>query len=323
MLPLLAQFTFVGLGLVSVVVLTALILRGPLTDRWGTRGYWAALAAGVLAGVLAAALGLVSWTGTWVITSYAVALLVAAVVARWLFVRACAQDAALRVAGARANDLAIVVLLAGLVGARARYVWENWGDFVINGSIDWRAIVDLDRGGMVWYGSLIGGVIAGVIWGWRLRIPLLPLTDAAAPAVAAGLAIGRIGCFFNGCCYGGTCNLPWAVTFPHLHEARHPTQLYESVVMGVMAVLLTIWHRRSPRPGTVTAAFLIGYGVWRYLNEILRVDYRHAGTLNDLGGWVLTNSQITSLWLIVAGCVLITWCKYRPAATAVSDSSPR
>lgn len=312
MWPTLAHLPFIGLGLVAVALVGALLLRGPLVARWGRRGLWAAVAGGALIGIAAASLGLVAWTGTWIITTYAVFLVVGVLAARWLFLRACRHDAALERAATHANDLTLVALIAGLIGARARYVWENWATFTTADGIDWRRIADLDQGGMVWYGGLIAGALAVVAWAWRLRIPLLPLADATAPALAVGLAFGRLGCFFNGCCYGRVCDLPWAVTFPGHDEARHPTQLYESGVAFGLTILLTILHRRPVRPGIVAALFCIIYGVWRFINETLRDDYRHAGTLNDLGGWQLTNSQITSLWLLVVGCVLITWSRYRP-----------
>ncbi len=262
-----------------------------------------------------------AWTGTWVITSYAVFLVLAALAARWLFVRACRHDAALQTAGARANDLVLVALLGGLIGARARFVWENSALFRTADGLDWRRILDLDSGGMVWYGGLIGGALAVLVWAWRLRVPLLPLADAVAPALAIGLGFGRIGCFLNGCCYGRVCDLPWAVTFPGHVESRHPAQLYESGVAFMLAGVLTILHRRPQRPGLVAAIFCISYGIWRFINETLRDDYRHAGTLNDLGGWELTNSQITSLWLLVIGCVLITWSRYRQATSPAPGAS--
>lgn len=316
MWPELARLPFIGLGLVAVALVGALALRGPLTARWGRRGLLAAFAGGGVLGIAAASVGLVAWTGTWVITSYAVCLVVGVLAARWLFLRACSHDAALAQAATHANDLTLVALIAGLIGARARYVWENPATFSTADGWNWRQIADLDQGGMVWYGGLIGGAIAVVALAWRLRIPLLPLADATAPALAVGLAFGRIGCFFNGCCYGRICDLPWAVTFPGHLEARHPTQLYESGVAFGLALLLAFLHRRPLRPGIVAALFCMLYGVWRFINEALRDDYRHAGTLNDLGGWQLTNSQITSLWLLILGCVLITWSRYRQTPPA-------
>jgi prolipoprotein diacylglyceryltransferase len=107
-------------------------------------------------------------------------------------------------------DLALWVLLGALVGARGFYVWQYWGTRIQS----FGEVFKIWEGGIVFYGGVLGGAAAVILWAWRRRIPVLPMLDAIAPSVALGLAIGRIGCFLNGCCYGDTCELPWAVRFP-------------------------------------------------------------------------------------------------------------
>lgn len=119
-------------------------------------------------------------------------------------------------------SLAIWLFIGGFGGARVFYVTEYWHQqfarFHANGSFDFAAtfarVVNVAQGGIVIYGGLAGGALAGAIFLWRHRLPVLRIFDICAPSVMLGLSIGRIGCFLNGCCYGGLCTLPWAVAFP-------------------------------------------------------------------------------------------------------------
>jgi prolipoprotein diacylglyceryltransferase len=129
--------------------------------------------------------------------------------------------------------LAFWMIVPGLLGARAVYVCEYWSrDFwpvyIAHDRDLWAllfAIGNVAGGGLVVYGAFFGGMIGlGLFW-WRYRVPLLATADLIAPGMLLGLALGRVGCLLNGCCYGGTCDLPWKVTFPwnspvHQHQAE-------------------------------------------------------------------------------------------------------
>lgn len=123
------------------------------------------------------------------------------------------------------------MFVPGIVGARAFYVIEYWPQFQRGTpSETFFAVINVAQGGLVVYGSLIGGLLGIVAFCWKFRLPLLAVGDLVAPSLVLGLAIGRIGCLLNGCCYGGPCHLPWAVTFPwkspvHFHQA-HEGQLW-------------------------------------------------------------------------------------------------
>ena len=113
------------------------------------------------------------------------------------------------------KDLALWVFVGGLVGARLFYVIQYWGDRV-------RSIGDIFRiweGGIVLYGSIMGGTAAFFAYRFVRPFPLRPYLDVVAPSLALGIALGRIGCFLNGCCYGDQCDLPIAVSFPRETEA--------------------------------------------------------------------------------------------------------
>lgn len=118
-------------------------------------------------------------------------------------------------------------IVCGIVGARAFYVIEYWSDFqrpTLAETVG--AILNITQGGIVVYGSLLGGLVGFGGYAWKRRLPLLATFDVLAPGMLLGLAIGRVGCFLNGCCFGGVCDLPWAVRFPpgsppYLHQLEH------------------------------------------------------------------------------------------------------
>lgn len=119
-------------------------------------------------------------------------------------------------------SLAIWTFIGGFGGARLFYVTEYWNQqfakFHADGTFDLGStlahVVNVAQGGIVVYGGLAGGALAGALFLRRHRLPVLRIFDICAPSVMLGLSIGRIGCFLNGCCYGGICTLPWAVAFP-------------------------------------------------------------------------------------------------------------
>jgi phosphatidylglycerol:prolipoprotein diacylglycerol transferase len=112
-------------------------------------------------------------------------------------------------------SLAFWMCLGGIIGARLFYVVEYWRDFqkaTFGETV--AAIINFTRGGLVVYGCFAGGAVAAIIFFVRHKLPILAMADVIAPAMTLGLALGRVGCFLNGCCYGGQCTLPWAVQFP-------------------------------------------------------------------------------------------------------------
>ncbi|MEX2140950.1 MAG: prolipoprotein diacylglyceryl transferase family protein [Pirellulales bacterium] len=113
-------------------------------------------------------------------------------------------------------SLSFWLFLAGIVGARLFYVIEYWEPQFHKDTLaeTLAAVFNITQGGLVVFGSLIGGAIAALIFIARHRLPVLTMGDLMAPSIVLGMAVGRIGCFFNGCCFGGACELPWAVQFP-------------------------------------------------------------------------------------------------------------
>lgn len=144
------------------------------------------------------------------------------------------------------QDAGAPLLLGGLLGARLFYVFFHAGEFA-GAPLE---VLRVWRGGLMWQGGLLGGVLAGVVYFRRKKIPLGAAADLLAPGVALGQAFGRIGCFFAGCCYGAVCRWPWAVTFhaPDSLAPRgvplHPTQLYDAAANFFIAAALWFWGRR-------------------------------------------------------------------------------
>lgn len=191
-------------------------------------------------------------------------------------------------------DLALIGVVAGIVGARLTYILVNFRAF-----LDDPAGHIFTRQGFVFGGGMILAVIICVIYVWRKGERVWKVADIIAPAIPLGHGIGRIGCFFAGCCWGGVCEVPWAVTFPkvigpggermgfvyeeHLHagligpEAQrslpvHPVQLYESLGLILLSVaLFWLWKRRRFE-GQIFLAYLLAYPVIRFFLEFFRGD---------------------------------------------------
>jgi phosphatidylglycerol:prolipoprotein diacylglycerol transferase len=202
----------------------------------------------------------------------------------------------------RFTDLALVTLVASIIGARALYVVVEINYFAANPA----GALELWRGGMVFFGGFCVAYVAG---GYFLRFthtPLRPMMDVAAPAIALGHAVGRLGCFFTGCCYGSECDLPWAVTFTdprglaRLWTPLHPTQLYD--VLANLLILAVLMLMRRPYPhndGRVFGTYLILYPLSRIVIEIFRGDQR--GFFGPL-----STSQLIAVPLVVLGIIILS-----------------
>ncbi len=168
-----------------------------------------------------------------------------------------------------AVDLVLAAAIGGLVGARALYVVSSLPEFAAHPL--WA--FELWRGGMVFYGGAAGGGLAVLGWSvWR-KLPLGVVADAGAMALALGSAIGRIGCFLNGCCAGVATDSFIGVTFPGTASKVLPTQLIDSASnLAMFALLLLLASRRSVRPGVAWWAYLTLYGVSRFTIEFWRIN---------------------------------------------------
>ncbi len=167
------------------------------------------------------------------------------------------------------SDLAFWLMVGGIVGARCAYVLANFSYF----SAAPMEIIRVDQGGLIFYGGFIGAVLAFILFARSRRERILQLADFAITALPLGHALGRVGCFLNGCCQGRVVEVP-SLLSAHLH--RYPVQLYEAAFnLVVYAVLTTVYlHRRGQHHGQVLATYLMLYPAGRFMLEFLRGDER-------------------------------------------------
>ncbi len=228
--------------------------------------------------------------GSFEITSFGVMVAVGAMVGLWLFRRELLKSRLPE----SATDSALAGLIGGIVGAKLLYVAENLSS---------APVLDLltDRGGMSWFGGLVGGVGAGLFIMAIRRWPLIPVLSAATPALAIGHLLGRIGCFLVGDDYGRPTTLPWGVAFPEglppTDVPVHPTQLYEAAFLSLLTWLLIRWRRRGVADATVVGRYLLLAGGFRFALEFLRINVRVAGPL--------TVAHLFALGIVLAGVVLL------------------
>jgi phosphatidylglycerol:prolipoprotein diacylglycerol transferase len=236
--------------------------------------------------------------------TYGVLLAVAFLAGLWVVSRQAKR------AGLDANritDMAVWVLIAGLIGAKALLVAVDWRYFGRNP----REILSILQSGGVFYGGLIGGVLVAWWYVRRHRLSGWRTADVLVPGVAIGQAIGRLGCFSAGCCWGRATEVPWAVTFTDVFAARavgtpmdtpvHPSQLYESLATFLLFLFLLWLAPRKRFDGQVTLAYVALYSAVRFGLEFLRGDA-------DRGSWLggtLSTSQVIAVVLILGVAVLL------------------
>jgi phosphatidylglycerol---prolipoprotein diacylglyceryl transferase len=250
------------------------------------------------------------------ITGYGVMMMVGFLMGGWL------MDRSLRQRGWNhdyAADMTVAAVIGGIVGAKLWYVVAT-GDM---GSL-------FSRGGLVWYGGFVGGLLAVLFNGWRLKVPLRWTVDLTSPALPAAYALGRIGCFLVGDDYGKPTSLPWGVQFPQgippttaasLQQsfgvtvpagtppdallAVHPTQLYEAILM--IGAFMLLWRLRNNSHGTgwLFGIYLMLAGTERFLVEFVRAK-------EDVLGPGLTVAQLMAIGLVATGGVLAA--KWKNAA---------
>lgn len=225
--------------------------------------------------------------GPYPVYSYGAMLTLAFLVCSFLAKR---RAASIGMDGEKILDFMVLLIMSGLIGGRIMFVILDLEYFKTR-PLD---IFKLWEGGLVWYGGLILAAISGAVFLRIYKMPILKTADLIMPYVALGQAIGRIGCFLNGCCYGRPTTLPIGVIFNEASGRALPTQLFESAAMFIVYLIL---RRRVPSNGRTFLLYLILYSVFRFFNEFIRGD-----NMPVIMG--LTFSQCISIAIFTSAAIL-------------------
>ncbi len=270
---------------------------------------------------------LLTWHGVFTAVGIAVAVYVAVLVGRRL--------------GFIDDDIYSVALIAipsGIVGARALFVMERWGDPGVENALD---ILRVNEGGISIYGAVLGGIAGGLIYGWLRRMPIRRALDVAGLAALVGMAIGRIGDIINGEHFAKSSDLPWAVRYVHPDSpsfgysdlpkcgadpisfnpdqfcAQHPAVAYEMIgdllIFGLLLAVLFLFVKKD---GVAFFGFILLYSLMRFGVSELRIDSREifAG---------LTTPQVTALFLIPIGLLGLWWSLRSPDRVLPGEPQPK
>ncbi|URQ91317.1 prolipoprotein diacylglyceryl transferase [Pseudoalteromonas sp. SCSIO 43101] len=213
------------------------------------------------------------------------------------------------------SDLLFYGMLGVILGGRIGYVlFYQFSYFIENPLYLFR----IDQGGMSFHGGTLGVITAIAIFAWTRKKSLFEVGDFVVPLVPLGLLAGRIGNFINGELWGRVTDVPWAFIFPTGGpEARHPSQLYEAFLEGLVLFLILQWFIKKPRPaGSVAGVFLLGYGVFRFIVEYFREPDAHLG----LFAGVISMGQILSLPMVIGGLGLLIWAYKKPQHSVASKA---
>lgn len=231
------------------------------------------------------------------------------------------------------EELLTWIVVGVVIGGRLGFVLFYEADYYLAHPAE---IVRVWQGGMSFHGGFLGVVLAAWVFARRNAIPPLRLADALAVATPVGLGLGRVANFINAELWGRPTDLPWGVVFPGeaaqacatatMACARHPSQLYEAALEGVLLLIALVWLVRRGglgRPGLALGVFLAGYGLARFVVEFFRqADARFITPDNPLGHvlggpvWGVTMGQLLSLPMVVVGAGFILWAMRRTGMRA-------
>jgi len=240
--------------------------------------------------------------GDFSLHTYGVLLAAAFLLAIWVALREARRQG---MDTQQVMDLFFYVLIAALIGSRVFYVLTNWHEFRDH-PID---VVRFWKGGLVFYGGFLCAVVVGTYYVRKHNLNFPQLADLVAPSIALGQAIGRLGCFSAGCCFGKPTDLPWACVFTSpeslapLGIPLHPTQLYESAATFVIFLALLRMRRREKFQGKLIWYYVLFYAGVRFFLEFLRADPR-----GFLIPEVLSTSQAIAIPLSILAIAMI-WRK--------------
>ncbi len=199
-------------------------------------------------------------------------------------------------------DLCFYVMISALVGARLLYVVVEYKHF-LSSPLE---ILKFWKGGLVYYGGLILGVVVSLLYMKRHQMPMWKSADLLAPSIALGQGIGRWGCYFAGCCYGRETDVPWAITFADLQSlaplgiSLHPTQVYLSLNALLIFAFLMWLNKRKTFDGQIFWSYGILYSIGRFTIEYFRGDDRGFAVEQ-----VLSTSQFVGIFILALSVFML------------------
>jgi len=248
--------------------------------------------------------------GFFQIPTYGLLLATGVILGLW---RARVRAAAGNLDPDRIVDLGLWLVIWALLGSKLLLIIVEWRRYFHHPG----EIIGVLRAGGVYLGGFIAGIIAAVILLKKYRLPLLETFDVLSPSVSLGQAVGRLGCLAAGCCWGGRCDLPWAITYHDIRAAEntgvplgtsvHPFPVYAAIGNFFLYLVLAGLYRAGLRPGRVFGAYLVFYGILRFMLEFLRGDEGRGFVLNGL----LSTSQAICLIMIICGVGLQVFLTFR------------
>jgi phosphatidylglycerol:prolipoprotein diacylglycerol transferase len=259
--------------------------------------------------------------GSFSVPTYGLLVSIGVLVGLWLSVRYSQKQG---IDPDTAWNLGIVVILAGIVGGKVLLIVNDWSTYMAHPSeiFSWNTL----QAAGVFSGGLIAALIAAAWYIRKHHMPAMRTCDAFAPGLALGHAIGRLGCFAAGCCYGKPTTHFWGVTFHNplaytwagtpLGTALEPTQLFESAVELANFFILAWMLKHKKFEGQVFGAYLMLYGVARYFLEFIRDDPGRG----EVFGGIMSGTQLISILLVIGGGII--WY-LRPTLRAVPAQATR
>ncbi len=263
------------------------------------------------------------------VRSYGTLVVLGFLVGLWRTMRVCARRMATEPEGSPRRihpdnmfDMGIVGLMIGILCARILFVMLDWRDFAEHPA----SMLRIWEGGLALHGGFFGGILFMFFYCRWKRLSFFAVGDLCAVGWCLGYIIGRFGCLLNGCCYGGVCDLPWAIRFPDeqhpglLTPPSHPTQIYASLFNVAFFFILTRWERRPRRDGEIFWAYVGLYGLYRFV-----VDFFRAGATSTylIPSLRLTDTHILSLVMMMVSVAGILWLRrHRPAVQDAAFAQP-
>ncbi len=252
------------------------------------------------------------------IHSYGVMIVIAFISGMWLIKR---RATIYGFSPDKVMDMGFYALIAGVLGARIAFILQELPYYLKHQN----ELFSLQFSGLTSFGGELLGIAAIIWWARKSRLNIVSILDLVAPGYILGYAIGRVGCFLNGCCFGGVCSptLPWATKFVDAVGYHHPAQIYDSLMNLVVLGILLLVERTRPKPGRLIALMLILNGTARFIYEFWRAGKDaqvKAGLASSTywGNLPITQGHAVALAMILFGIIWFLWAGRRPPASTSS-----